>query len=407
MSRSESLLKLKVKESKTLLKELLALTTAINNNRKASELYQLFEKILFSDLGIKKYAFYRSIDRSWVRVFSKALSEQDKEINVKDHLLQYKDLKALINEQESKLSGFDYLIPVYHKERALGYILLKENKDENEFSPIIRNLNFIQTLANLVVVAIENKRLFKEQLKKEGESREMELAAKIQRSLLPSPIPENENFESAAIMQTHHNIGGDYYDVVRNKNGNHIFLIADISGKGTSAALIMSNLQAFFRSTCLYETSIERIFKALNKNLNRLELEDKFITLFMAEYDPQEKTLRFINAGHPEQFLLNGSGIRALKSSCSPLGVRTDQDIRIQEVEVKAGDVLFCYTDGLIDVYNENEWLSEDGLEKILLKTKLDQSLEEIQRTVLEESLLFSGRIDRDDDVALLCVRFV
>lgn len=408
MERGESLHKIKIKESKALIKELFAVTNAINNNRKASELYQLFQKIIQEDLGISKFAFYRMVDQSWVRVFSNALSTEEKNIDVEKDLGHFHDLKALTHEEETRLKDFDFLIPVFHKEKALAFVLLKESSDENKFSPIIRNLNYIQTLANVIVVAVENKRLFKEQVKKEQEQKEMDMAARIQRSLLPSPLPSNGHFESAAVMQPHHDIGGDYYDVVKSPDGDHIFLIADISGKGTSAALIMSNLQAFFRSTCRYESNLLSIFNTLNENLNQLEIEDKFITLFMAKYVQKEGKLRFINAGHPEQFIVGSDEIRSLKSCRSPLGIRLDQIEQAEEVTINKDDILFCYTDGLIDVYNENkEWLSEAGLSRILKEIDTNQDLTEIQKNALEESLRFSGRIDRDDDVALLGIRFL
>ncbi len=407
MAQSESQLKLKIREGKALLKKLLAVTVAINNNRKASELYQLFENILSMDLGIEKYAFYRSVDEHWIRVFSNKLSPEEKEINVKEDLLDYQELKALTHNENPRLSNFDFLIPVQHKDKSLAYILLKEKDDDHSFSPIIRNLNFIQTLANIIVVAIENKRLFKEQVKKEREEREMEVASKIQRGLVPNPLPFNTNFEAEAYMQPHHMIGGDYYDIVKTPDGNHVFIIADISGKGTSAALIMSNLQAFFRSTCIYESEIETILQILQANVGGLIMDDKYMTLFIGKYVSNKRQLEYINAGHPSQFLVSKDGASELVSSCSPLGIREDISFKKSTKNIAVNDILFCYTDGLIDIYNEKkEWLSENGLKDILIRSPREESLEKIHAFVLEQSMQFSKRINRDDDVALLSLRF-
>ncbi len=205
----------------------------------------------------------------------------------------------MLNESDGEqLSAFDYIIPVFHKEHALAYLLLSDVKEERTISPVVRNLNFLQTITNVIVVAIENKRLFNEAMLREREDQELVLAGNIIQQLLPKSFPQNDHFKASAFYESHMKVGGDYYDIVQTDEGSYTFLMADISGKGMSAALIMSNFQAYFKLAVELGLGLSDLVHLLNEKIFESTKGEMFITGIFARYKAASQELEFINAVH-------------------------------------------------------------------------------------------------------------
>ena len=144
-------------------------------------------------------------------------------------------ISVLNNHDDPILSKFDVIIPIFHKEKTLSYLLLGDFDGEKiEVSPIIRHLPFIQTITNLIVVAQENKRLFAESIANASMQTELELASRMQNMLIPETIPARKDLDVYSVYQPHQIVGGDYYDFFKISEDETGFCIADVSGKGIS-----------------------------------------------------------------------------------------------------------------------------------------------------------------------------
>src|SRR5690606_13130150 len=170
---------------------------------------------------------------------------------------QYKDVTPLYSAQNHIIAAFDFIVPVLHKDLAIAYVLLKDSRTTQD------RLNFITTITNIIAVAIENKRLFKRQIDQERYRKEVELASEVQKMLIPGKFPRRKNVELASIYRPHLNIGGDYYDFIETDENSFIFCIADISGKGVAAALLMANFQATLRNALLHDLDLVKLVKYL------------------------------------------------------------------------------------------------------------------------------------------------
>jgi len=154
-------------------------------------------------------------------------------------------------------------------------------------SPVLKHLTFIQTISNIIIVAIENIRLHKESLRQEALKKELELAAKMQQMLIPDNrhMPRNPEIVVNGFYFPHYEVGGDYYDCIKLSDTKTGFCIADVSGKGMSAAILMSNFQASFRALFTADTDLEQLIHKLNSIVVLNAAGERFITFFVARYD--------------------------------------------------------------------------------------------------------------------------
>ncbi len=167
-------------------------------------------------------------------------------------------------------------------------MLIGDIDEEGEgMSPLIKHLNFIQTISGIIVVAIENQRLFRETLRQEALRRELELASRMQMMLIPdnTRLPADGKIRAQGFYYPHYEVGGDYYDFLTLSDNVVGFCIADVSGKGMSAALLMSNFQASLRAIFTSETSLEEMIRKLNTLVVINSAGERFITLFIARYN--------------------------------------------------------------------------------------------------------------------------
>ena len=185
----------------------------------------------------------------------------------------------------------------------------------------------------------------------------MELAAEMQKLLFPAKLPSNNRMEVAAHYESLHLIGGDYYDLIKLNNEEYVLCIADVSGKGVPAALLMSNFQANLRANIKYNhagLSIENLIRELNKNVNDSANGEKFITFFLAYYNCTNRVLKYINAGHNHPILTDGKTAKQLNKGCIGLGMFEElPSVEVEEIVLKPNDTLVCFTDGLVELENE------------------------------------------------------
>ncbi len=388
------------------LKALLEVTKAINNNFSTSQLLDLYKEILENRLGIGKLVLF-SFDEEWKCILKYGISAGHNPIEFENELLLIEEIKTIGFSQGELSKSFEIVIPVFHKKKPLAFVLLSDvNESKLELSAAIKHLPYIQTLTNIIIVAIENKKLYKENIHQAKIKRELDLAQDMQKMLFPKNLPNTDAIQVAALYLPHQEVGGDYYDFIKLNNHEFIFCIADVSGKGVAAALLMSNIQATFHSLINYTHNLKDIIIELNKRVINNTKNEKFVSLFLAKLNIKSQQLTYINAGHNSPILFYESKFFELTKGCTILGVReTLLDIELEILNYTSEFSLLCYTDGLTDANNnKNENISSLTLQDLILKNK-ELSPDDFNKNLIEFAKEFKEENEFPDDIALLTIK--
>lgn len=341
------------------LDSLLDITTSINANLSTDQLLEKYEKILCDNLSIGRILIFK-YSNHWECLLNAGFDEEmASEIDPDIQLLEYTNTTTLPHEEDSGLPGVEIIIPVYNNNAPLAFILIGDIEEEGEMmSPILKHLHFMETISSIIIVAIENIRLFKETLLQEALKKELELAARMQSLLIPdnNALPENEDIVVTGFYHPHYDVGGDYYDCLTLAENLTGFCIADVSGKGISAALLMSNFQASFRALFTADVHLEILIKKLNDVVVTNASGEKFITFFVARYNHLTRELEYINAAHnpPVIFDLKTKEVIHLEASCVGIGMLDEIPfIQTSTIKIPNPSKIVCYTDGLSELKDE------------------------------------------------------
>ena len=214
---------------------------------------------------------------------------------------------------------FRSIVPMQLRGVTKGLLLLGSRI--NKLSYTRPDIEFINSVGSLAIISLENKRLFKEALEKQKMEEELELAKEIQKNLLPKSMPQLSDLEFDASTISSRQIGGDYYDLIKIDDENYIGAIADVSGKGVPASLLMANLQAFLKSISRLDLSIEQATELINDLVSENTSDGRFITFFWFKLDIGNKMFTYVNAGHNPPLLIRDNKIRYLDKGGILLGV--------------------------------------------------------------------------------------
>lgn len=380
---------------------LLTITQAINNNVSAEGLYSMYNSFLSWEMGVKKMALYVIQEGEWLCISQIGIDEELLKRDITPHLSKYQRLKNLDDDNDDPLiSEFDIVVPVLHKETPIAYTFIGGFAEDED---MYNKVQFITTITNIIAVAIENKRLFKKQIEQERIKRDIELASEMQQLFIPSDLPKGDNFELASIYKPHYSVGGDYFDFIDFDENKFAFCVADISGKGVGAALLMANFQANFHTLINQGSKLDDFIRALNQSLFRITGGDKFLTFFVAEFDKKERLLRYVNCGHNPPFaVMNGSEYR-LDKGTTILGSFTKlPEIEVGELHLPDESLILTYTDGLTDIKNEqNQFLSDEMLSAFLANNS-NLSAELFNQKLIDQIDAFKGKQNYPDDFTVL-----
>ncbi|MFH2094791.1 MAG: PP2C family protein-serine/threonine phosphatase [Bacteroidota bacterium] len=410
MQGKASLRRLKLSNYK--LNTLLDITQAINDNVSTEELLERYENILRNELNIGKVVVY-SYNKKWNRILiSGKPGPNINNLDIERDLIEYQEITNLTTTLKGNdvYQGYDVIVPVYHKSIPLAYVLIGDIEEERSgISPTIKHLHFIQTLTNVIIVAIENKRLFKDNIRQEAIRKEMELASKMQAMLIPDAetLPSNDRIHVEVFYQPHFEVGGDYYDFVELSSDEVGFCIADVSGKGISAALLMSNFQASLRALFTAKTPLKILVRKLNHIVMTNTKGEKFITLFIGKYNYTTRKLRYINAGHnpPVLYKSKENKLSFLKNGCIGLGMlREIPVIREGILNVSQNTKLLCYTDGLVEVENQDE--IEFGTQELENSLTKASSIQEAIEDLINKLDDYKGTKTLFDDISIIGLEF-
>ncbi len=233
---------------------------------------------------------------------------------------------------------------------------------------------------------------------------ELNFALEVQQALFPKQFPADGGLEFSAVCVPARGIGGDYYDVLQRSGGRLAFAIADISGKGISAAILMSNVHAVLRT--LYDAGhpAGELCSQLNRQLHRVTDGTRFATAFFAEWSVRDRSLTYVNAGHPAPILLGSRSGEQLRSGGPPLGLFPGTDFEVGRIVLQPGDVMALYSDGITEAGESSQ--REFGAARLeaVLRQHPEKPLHEIRQHVLEAVRDWSGE-ELEDDMTLLLIR--
>lgn len=394
------------------LNSLLDVTKAINNNLPTESLLNIYQNILTNELNIGRIALYTYNTTGWHCELTYGLESEKLEIKIESDLLKFKEITEVNVVSFSGISSietFDIIIPVFHKNQPLAYLLIGDiDEHKIEISPTIKHLPFVQTLTNIIIVAIENKRLAREFLLQAASRNELELGSEMQAMLFPDKLPDDNNLNIHAYYQPHQQVGGDYYDYIKLNENEIAFCVADVSGKGVSAALLMANFQANLRALFKHYTSLTEILHELNNLVFENAKGEKFITLFLAKYNIVTRMLTYINAGHNPPLMLCNNTILQLSTGSIGLGMFSEiPKVREGVLHISPQTVMVCYTDGLVEQNNEmGEDFGLERLQKVILK-KQSLEMKKLNTAILTTLDKFRQELAYVDDIALFSCRFL
>ena len=392
--------KYKLKELE--LNALLEITQAINNNLPEVSLYKIYEFTLRANLNIKRLALY-VLDEQWECKVSYGTTMNCYNTPLDPDFLESTSIAPISNGRADVFGEFDCVVPILHKSSVLAMVFVGDVEEEDE-EMRKSSMRFIQALSNIIIVAIENKKLARKQLEQEALRKELEIASDVQQFLFPENLPYGMRLKIEASYLPHDRVGGDYYDYIPINKNQFLICIADVSGKGIPAALMMSNFQASLRTLVRQTPNLREIIEELNYHVLENAKGEKFITCFAAIYDHQLKTLVYVNSGHNPPLLIKRNGqIELLEEGSTVLGAIHPLPFINEGFITDLDDfLLFSYTDGLTET--ESESGEEYGLDRLMqyFEENRDKDLRRIHQDIIIDLDGFKGRNGYKDDITIL-----
>lgn len=234
---------------------------------------------------------------------------------------------------------------------------------------------------------------------------EMSFALQVQKSLFPRRLPMDSGLEFSAICLPARGIGGDYYDIVALSGRRLAIAVADISGKGISAAILMANLQAMLRIFTGMDPDPREVCSRLNRHLHEVMDESRFATIFYAQWNPDGNRLHYVNAGHNPPFLFNSGSCRRLNEGGFPLGIFPESEYDVGDAVLAPGDILVLYSDGVTEATSPGgEEFGESRLERLISACRGDP-VASIRDQILRQVGTWSGKAGEEDDMTLVVAR--
>lgn len=409
MTRKSSRNRLQMSRYK--LDALLDITQSINANLPAEELLKKYESILREELSIGKIFILFREENKWICLLNAGYPDKMEEnIDPPSQLAEIKETKKVSVSDDLGIPNVDIIFPVFNNNEPLSYIFIGDIEEESEgMSPILKHLHFIQTITNIVIVAIENIKLFHKSLRQEAIRKELELAARMQTLLIPDneSLPHNDKIFVSGYYHPHFEIGGDYYDCIRLTDSITGLCIADVSGKGISAALLMSNFQASLRALFTSYIELEKLIHKLNEVVLTNASGEKFITFFVARYNHETKEMQYVNAAHNAPVLYDTSDGSLQYLTAKTVGIGMLDKIPSVEsttISIRHPSKIICYTDGLSEIKdNTGKDIGTKTIEKHIANTDtVDKNI----KALINELGIPDDNPNLFDDVSIIAANF-
>lgn len=376
-------------------------------------LIKLFSFTLMGQIGTNRYALCLKDGRS----ITSKISQQHLDANraklfdivkepvlITDEVLHsaFLEVKQCLIEEKIRA-----IIPLQIQNEVKGILCIGERLRSGDYTQA--ELEFLYSLVNLAFISLENARLFKEAIEKQRLENELSVAREIQQGLLPRTLPTIKHFEIETLTVSSKQVGGDYYDVIPIDDARYVIAIADVSGKGTPASLLMANVQATLRALVPFNLPLKDATARINDIIYANTSADKFITFFWGMINSTTREFHYVNAGHNPPFVLRKNGsIERLTEGGIILGImKATLPYQEGKIILEQGDSVIMFTDGVSEAMNvEGEEYTEEKLEEVL-KTLQQHSAKKILTSIKNEIASYTTGAQQSDDITLVIFQAV
>jgi sigma-B regulation protein RsbU (phosphoserine phosphatase) len=300
------------------------------------------------------------------------------------------------------------LLPLAGRDDLIGVMALGPKRSEQPYSKT--DLRLLQSVADQTGLAIENSRLLsslaEEAARRERFNRELEIAREVQERLFPQSYPSIPGLDCAGHCRPAQGVGGDYYDFVALPEGRLGIAVGDVSGKGISAALLMASLRASLRGQTLGgPADLAALMCNVNALLYEASAANRYATFFYAQFDPRDRTLAYVNAGHNPPVVLRGAEVLRLEADGPVVGLLPQAQYGQSALVLSPGDILLAYTDGISEAMtmDDEEW----GEERMIAAAQAYRGLpagQMIERMIAAADAFAAGA-PQHDDMTLVVVK--
>jgi len=263
----------------------------------------------------------------------------------------------------------------------------------------------LKAISAQAAAAIDNARLVEERFASEAIERQIKMAAEVQQRMLPSDAPKVPGIDLAYTYVPCFELAGDFFDFIDLPDNNLGLVVADVSGKGVPASLIMASVRAALRAQVDNVYYLYEVVRRLNIMLYRDTKPTEFVTLFYGVLDAKSRRFTYCNAGHPPAMLLRDGVVTEMPSDNMVLGIEPTENFKQDFIDLQSGDAVLMYTDGLPDAMNFEK--QAYGKERILnaLRTTAGGSAQDIADHLLWDVRRFVGLSSRSDDLTMIVMK--
>lgn len=321
------------------------------------------------------------------------------------------DSVPLIQSDKEKIlnSGVVLSVPMFIQNRLVGTINAGPKMSGKIYSQ--EDIDLLSTVASQAAIAIENARLHKSEIEKQKMEEQLEIARNIQQSLLPKSSPVFDRLDIAGISIPALTVGGDYFDYIRLGEKKLLVVVADVSGKGMSAALYMSKIQGMIQlASHMYRTPREMLIHVNRRLYDGIERKS-FITMVLALFDLENNTVQICRAGHNKAIISTNNNLEHLNSRGIGLGLERgpifEESLEEVQRQLRSDSIFFFYSDGLSEAMDEQQQQFGEDTICDFIKSNKKLPAEELQSSLIYSVKQFQGSADQHDDITFVTVKYV
>jgi len=337
-----------------------------------------------------------------------AILEEDKKELTKYDVIEDPKFKEVSEPCAEKFEALraSLMVPLVYQGKVIGSLNLGEKKSGKTFNR--EDIDLLRTLAHQGAVAIENARLFQENLEKQRMEEELNIARDLQVSMLPAECPTVEGLDIAAYSASAREVGGDFYDFIEMGENKAGFVIGDVTGKSVSGALVMSASRSVFRMLSEEHISVSESMKRANRRLKKDVKSGMFVALLFAVLNSKDKTLTLCSAGQTQPVLMSAKTTEATlvdtQGDTFPLGILDEANYEETRLKLDAGDRVVFYTDGIVEAMNTLEEIY--GFERLqqVVKSSRAETAEALMTEIINDVEDYAGNAPQHDDLTVIVV---
>ncbi len=297
-------------------------------------------------------------------------------------------------------------VPLFDEGKVLGILYADTTNPAHRYDE--NHLRIMATFGNIIASRLLNYELLDERHKKQIMDAELARAAQIQKNLIIKEPPQYGGYDIYSYQEQSYSVGGDLYDIALLPDGRLLFLLADVSGKGLGAALLMSNILASFRILYASEKiDLKDLVVRVSNQMLKHSAPGLFATLFIGVLDNKQNTLQFVNAGHNPPYLIHTDGsMEQLGASGIMIGAFEFDGWEIESRPMKIGDLLFIFTDGVTEAENDDGLFGDERTQNLVVKYR-NESSHHLTEKVLDEINDYLGTCPQSDDITIISIKRV